>query len=334
MNRRFVAIMLVCLAAAGHAPAAETNLTRVVRVRDPLAVRVLEVDAGHVRAMLATGIQAWTGAGDLAAAWRSLVSSNDVVGIKVSTAAAPLHASHPALVDAIVDGLLSAGVAPTNIVVWDRDPIKLHAAGYEPARRFRLAAVVGDTGWDPDAFYESALVGKLIWGDRLFGKSGAEINTRSHLPQLLTKTITKLINLPVLQDHPDCGLAGGLYNLSFAMVDNARRFEVPGQRGAPDLAAIAALPEIRRKLVLTVMDALIGGYAGGPGFKPEFSWPCASLYLSADPVAVDSLCLDLIETQRHDANIPALSPRASYLSTATRLGLGQSDRAQIDLIER
>jgi uncharacterized protein (DUF362 family) len=317
--------------------------SRVVLVRDPSAVSGFTANVAKVRAMVTAGMKTLTGQADDAAAWRMFASSNDVVGIKINTQGASLQATRPAVVDAIVDGLRSAGVAPTNIVVWDRDATKMRAAGYGPGVQdsgVRVVSVIPDTGlprsergWDPETFYESKLVGKLIWGDLLFGKEDTALSTRSHLPKLLTQTVTKLINVPVLQDNDACGLAGCLYNITVNAVDNNRRFEMFGQKGDPSIPAICAMPVIRRKLVLNICDALIGGYAGGPNFKPQYSWPYGGLYFSRDPVAIDATCLKLLETKRSEAKVTAIGPLASHIATAGEVGLGQAKPDRIDLIE-
>ena len=320
--------------------------SRMVLVRDPNAVTGFTADASKVRAMVTAGMKTLTGQADDAAAWRMFASSNDVVGIKINTQGASLQATRPAVVDAIVDGLRSAGVDPTNIVVWDRDATKMRAAGYATVGQasrlpsFRVLSVIPGTGsprseqgWDPETFYESKLVGKLIWGDLLFGKEDTALSTRSHLPKLLTQTVTKLINVPVLQDNDACGLAGCLYNITVNAVDNNRRFEMFGQKGDPSIPAICAMPVIRRKLVLNICDALIGGYAGGPNFKPQFSWPYGGLYFSRDPVAIDATCLKLLETKRAEAKVTLIGPLASHITTAGEIGLGQAKPDRIDLIE-
>ncbi len=301
---------------------------RVVIVRDPPAVTEFDVDAGRVRAMVSKGIQALTGKTTDAAAWAEFAGQHDVVGIKVNVHAAPLDESHPALVEAIITGLHAAGVATNNIIVWDVYPDKLRAAGYP----FKTQAVIQDTGWDANIFYDSKIVGRLIWGDLDFGKDVTGISERSHLPRLLTRTITKLINVPVLLDNDACGLSGCLYNLSLAAVDNARRFELVGH-GDPAIAEICALPVIKNKLVLNIMDGLIGGYAGGPAFKPQYSWPAAELLFSRDPVAVDALCLDLLEKKRAAAQVPPIGELAAHITTAGKLGLGEADRAKIQSVE-
>jgi uncharacterized protein (DUF362 family) len=330
-----VAIGLPLAGADQDQPAADTERSRVVVVRDESAVRGFETDPETVGRMVAHGIQRLTGRSDEQSAWRQLVCSNDVVGIKINTHAAPLQSSRRPVVDAIVRGLTGAGLPAANIIVWDRDAHRMAAANFAPpdhAAGFRAVAVAPD-GWDAEVFYENRLVGKLIWGDLLFRREAEDLNTRSHLPRVLTREITRLINVPVLQDHEACGIAGCLYNVSIGAVDNARRFELFGQRGDPAIAEIVSLPAIRDKLILNVMDALVAGYAGGPGFKPQFSWPHGALYFSQDPVAIDSLGLELLEARRRAANVPAIGERANHVRSAAAAGLGRDRPEQIELIE-
>lgn len=319
MNRLLLTVLL------GVAATAAQGASRVIAVRDK--------SASNLRTMVAAGLKTLTGAPDEAAAWRAIVSSNDVVGIKINTQAAPLLATHRAVVDALVDGLRSAGLSAEQIWIFDRDPAKMRQAGFAAEGAAREVAVTAENAWDAESFYENKLVGRLIWGDLLFRVQEEQLSTRSHLPKLLTRTLTKLINVPALQSHDACGLCGCLHNLSLGMVDNTRRFEQYGQNGDPAIAEICALPVIRRKLALNVMDALVAGYAGGPTFRPQYSWQPNTLFFSFDPVAVDAVCLQLIEAKRKEANISPLGARAAHIATAARLGLGQSDLNRIQLVE-
>jgi hypothetical protein len=339
----YLATVVSSCVTCGHVQAQDTNTpsapvvkSRVVLVRDPSAVNNYSVDAAKVQALVATGIRSLTGESNEAAAWRHFASSNDVVGIKISSQCGPLQSTRRAVVEAIGSGLRAAGVSPTNLYVFDRDPIQMQAAGYRLSsgtNSTQVVSVIDGTGWDGNVYFQNNLAGKLIWGDLLFGKADDVLSKRSHLPKLVTGTITRLINIPVLQDNDACGLAGCLYNLSLGMVDNTRRFETLGQRGDPMIAEICAMPQLRDKLVLNIMDGLIAGFAGGPGFKPQYSWSDGALYFSTDPVAVDSLCLDAIDARRREDKITLAAPRAVYIAAANHIGLGQSDRARIDLVE-
>ncbi|MCS7049335.1 MAG: DUF362 domain-containing protein [Verrucomicrobiae bacterium] len=297
----------------------------VVRVRDAGVLDQGTVRAERVREMVRVGIMRLTGAKTEREAWQTLFGSNDVVGIKIATMSAPLQATRPAVVAAIRDGLVSAGVATTNVVVFDRDPHKLRAAGFSDA------LAIAPDGWDEEQFYESRLVGRLIWGDRLFGREEHGFDTRSHLPLVVTRRVTKLISVPVLQDHEACGVAGTLYNLSLGMVDNARRFETSHQNGDPDIVAINEMSDLRQRVVLHVMDGLVGGYAGGPVFRPKFSWEASWLAFSRDPVGLDAMALGELERQRREAKIPAIGKRAAHIQTAAARGLGRMDAPLIEL---
>jgi uncharacterized protein (DUF362 family) len=316
-----------------------TLKSRVVLVRDATAVSGFKIDDAKACAMVVAGIKALTGEKDDAAAWRHFVSSNDIVGIKINTQSGPLQSTRRAVVEAIADGLRAAGVPGNNIYAFDRDPLQMRAAGYlvRQASRpspFQVRAIISDTGWDPAVYFQNNLAGKLIWGDLLFGKAeGEDLSKRSHLPKLVTETITKLINLPVLQDHDACGFAGCLYNLSLGLVDNTRRFETMGQHGDPMIAEICAMQPLRGKLVLNIMDGLIAGYAGGPSFKPQYSSNYGAFYFSTDPVAIDSLCVEALNIKRREAKVPPIGPHAGHITTAAHLGLGISSTNQIELID-
>ena len=93
------------------------------------------------------------------------------------------------------------------------------------------------------------------------------------------------------------------------------------------------MPAVHQKLVLNIMDGLIGGYAGGPDFKPQYSWNYGALYFSTDPVAIDSLCVGVLDAERRGANVPPIGSAANHIATAARLGLGQNVRANIELSE-
>lgn len=309
------------------------SASRVVLVRDASAMPATVADAGKVRAMVATGIKALTGMDDLAAAWRKFVQPDDVVGIKVTAAAAPAQATRVAVVDAIAEGLVAAGVPATNIVVFDRDAGKLAEAGFvEKPGGYRVVGFAPG-GWDETKYIEGNPVGRLIWGDLQFGIEGNELSSRSHFPAVLTQRCTKLINAPVLQDSETCGLAGCLYNLSLGVLDNHRRFEMTGEFGDPVIANVIRVPLLRDKLVLNVMDALVAGYAGGPAFKPYYAWNAGALYFSRDPVAIDSLCFQQIEAHRREAKLPSIKERAVHIMRSTLLGVGLSSSNQIELIE-
>ena len=77
-------------------------------------------------------VLAVTGQVDIAKAWSSLVSPNDIIGIKISAAGGELFTTHHEVVNAIVDGLVAAGHARNSVIVWDRSLGGIKEAGYRP----------------------------------------------------------------------------------------------------------------------------------------------------------------------------------------------------------
>jgi len=115
-----------------------------------------------------------TSASDIGTAWRRLgITPHDVVGVKITTIGGPIMSSHRAVVQAICDGLIAAGVPPTRIIVWDKRASDMRAAGYEPQppseSHVGISAIFPGTGYDPDSIYKNAILGQLIWGDSEFG---------------------------------------------------------------------------------------------------------------------------------------------------------------------
>ncbi|MCX6561913.1 MAG: twin-arginine translocation signal domain-containing protein, partial [Candidatus Aminicenantes bacterium] len=68
----------------------------------------------------AAGMKELTGEKTEAAAWASLFSPDDVVGIKINCLGAPRVSSSIESVNAVAAGLKSAGVKDNAVIVWDR----------------------------------------------------------------------------------------------------------------------------------------------------------------------------------------------------------------------
>src|SRR5260370_17767461 len=80
-----------------------------------------------------------TGRATVAEAWRSLLSTQEVVGIKVFSAPGPNSGTRPAVVAAVVEGLLAAGLPAKPIIVWDKQAPDLRLAGFfQLAKPYRI----------------------------------------------------------------------------------------------------------------------------------------------------------------------------------------------------
>ncbi|QSR85759.1 DUF362 domain-containing protein [Methylacidimicrobium sp. B4] len=360
-----LAAILLFLSSPAHSRASGSA---VVIVERPSVIRNFSADRAAVRTMFRDALLQYTRQATMKAAWAKVgIAPQDIVGIKISASGGPVMSSRKPLVAAIAESLEEAGVPLYQIVVWDKLEDDLREAEYFPRPEgapYRIRSVIPETGFDEHVFYVNEVLGRLIWGDLAFrgikpgggqaqrsqkrgekqsvaqmygqgvsaGSLENQVSNKSYYARLLTQICTKIINVPVCTDHSGVGFYGSLASLALGMVDNTRRFQGEGNWGDPAIAEILDRPFVRSKVVLHVMDALIVQYAGGPDFSPEFTYPLGAIYLSRDPVAIDSLLVGRVDAWRVGAHIPSLQPMIHYIQTAVEYGLGTSDPKDILLI--
>ncbi len=329
----------ICLAAwqlhAADAPGDRRPL--VVNVENPAAVSDFEPNTTLVQSMVDQGITALTGRTNLVAAWQSLVSTQDVVGIKVFSGAGMLSGTRPAVVTAVIQGLLAAGVPPPHIVIWDKHAYDLRDAGY-----FDLAAQLGvlavgsaESHYDPTNYYlpDTVVIGSLVWGDSEFGKTNEGVGRKSFVTRIVSRQITKIINIAPLLNDEDLGVCGQLYSLALGSVDNTRRFEADPDRLAVAVPEIYALPLLGDRVALNITDALIGQYAGGSRGLLHYSAVPGQLWFSHDPVALDILAIKELERERRAAGAPQIKPRLEIYANANLLQLGENNPDKIRVVK-
>jgi len=279
---------------------------------------------------------------DLASAWRSLVSPNDRIGIKISAAGGELFTTHRDIVNAIVDGLAAAGHSRESIIVWDKSLGGMKEAGYTGGEGYQLKSIPPRDGYDPKAIVSAPFLGNLIWGDfEYVGEKGQvpllsdteNTSSVSHLSTIVANEVTKIINLPVLSDSVRNGVAGCLYNLTIPNIDNWRRFGAPPDFGASSIPEFYNDPHIGRKVVLNLMDGLLAEYAGGPQSQPNYAFHFATLYASRDPVAIDATALRQLEDWRKKRKLPAIGRTGAHIDIAAQMGLGNSNPAKIEILD-
>lgn len=345
-----------CWGAETQAPAASAPTPTPVPARS-IVFRTASSDAifdyktndSIVDRLVNEAVMATTGEGSVGAAWASLVKPTDIVGIKVSANGAPLFSTRPAVVQAIVNGLREAGVSWENIVVWDRDAELLKRAGFRP-RVGDYRVLWSEGNYDPQVAISSPVSGQLIFGDLFFvgknlpnlkdelrlddeRKKGLPINfsNESHVSKVLTKVVTKVINVPVLADNFYCGLSGAMFNMTVQNVDNWRRLIQPPESGDPAIPELYADPRISEKIVITIMDGLVALYAGAPVGDANYAIQFGTIYASKDPVAIDAVASRQLDKWRVDAKMDPVSKTAKYVETAASMQLGNSEVGHIEI---
>ena len=325
---------LVSARAVGlYAPPATNAAASVVVVQGENLLNAFLANSNRVQVAFNHGLTTLTQTTNVVAAWRTLVNTNDVVGIKVFSEPGPLSGTRPAVVAAIVRGLLAAGLPPTNIIIWDKHAADLRVAGYFQLGKMLGVRVAGavESGYDENTFYlpESPVTGMLVWGDLEFGKKGDGVGKKSFVTKLVSQEMTKIISVTPLINENEAGLCGHFYSLCLGSVDNTRRFEGDPDRLAVALPEIYALPSVGDRVVLLVTDALLAQYQGGPASFLQYSTELDQLWLSHDPVALDTLGLKELSHERNVANVPPLWTNYQIYTNAVLLQLGINDPSRI-----
>jgi hypothetical protein len=305
------------------------------------------IDGRLARRALEQGLTKLTGKSSAREAWLQFVSPADRVGIKVNPVVQTLYTSHE-LTQAVIDGLLDAGVPKSQIAVWDRRLFQLRDAGFTP-ERFGGVEVLGTEIEGPNGkFYNDK--GEL-WSldniDRDAPSYFADIegvHTQSGLPyminggkhsyftKLVTRRFTKIINVPIFKTVQPVGVSFCLKNLTYGALSNTSRLHQVGVNAIPEACAF---PCLRDKAVLHIGDALRASYYGGVGAPPQYTFDANLLFIGSDAVSVDLLAQEFATATRISRGVQSdPNPRDRlYLDIAAKLGLGVADRARIDVRE-
>jgi uncharacterized protein (DUF362 family) len=155
----------------------------------------------------------------------------------------------------------------------------------------------------------------------------------SYFTKICTQEVDKIINIPILK-NAGASVTLCLKNLAYGAISNTGRLHK--QLWSETCAEVCAFPPIRDKVVLNIVDGLIGCYQGGPGANPQFITDFKCMLFGSDPVAVDRIGYDIIFQRRVAEGIQKEeSPRGrQFMDMAQNLGLGTADKEKIILIEK
>lgn len=328
---------------------------KVVEVHNNLALKDHKPDASIVRAMFKSGIEQLSGK-NLQDSFNLLFSLSDIVGIKVNPVGAGLISTRLEVVDEVINWLTENGLKRKQIVIWDRFDYMLTDAGFTK-ERFPGVQIEGLQTMD-----EAAVEGKAKDNSRWLKADGTHISAdkfdkdifywadveapqdepylnqhvvndkHSYLGKLITKKLTKIINIPVFKNTGN-GISMATKNIGYGSVCNTGRLHRPLFFDV--CTEVLAFPDIRDKMVLNITDGLIAQYDGGPGPNAQFIYDYNRLFFATDPFALDFTCHHLLLQKRKEMDVKVNEhPRyTEYLRYAQKLGLGIADPKRIEHVK-
>lgn len=144
------------------------------------------------------------------------------------------------------------------------------------------------------------------------------------------ESITALVSLPGLKAHWLTGIGTVIKN--YILYSGAPR-NYHGQDSAK-LGEIWNLPQVKGKTRLVLVDALHPVCDKGPQVDPRYRWNYNGLIAGTDPVAVEAVCLKIIQAKREELRGEPwpLSPPPVCVEAADQVyKLGTSDLNNIDI---
>lgn len=285
--------------------------SRVIIASDPAVLKSEgEIVQSVLEKMLDRGVAKLTKTSTAVEGWKKLFSPDDVVGVKVNCLFGKGVSTHPEVTNAVVRGLMQAGVKPSNIIIWDRSTGDLIKGGYNPNRKEGGVLCYGDDG---------------DWGEEI-----TQGSFKGKITKIISETVTAIVNVPILKTH-------GISGISCCLKNHYGSFDNPGNHHKNHNTALAdfsAIPMVKEKTRLVVIDALRPQCDGGPGYQADAQFDYHSLIVSADPVAADYQGMQIINEQRRKTDRdPLPTDKMAWLQNAQDRGVGVCDPGKIELIK-
>ena len=320
---------------------------RVVKVNNANAVVDGKPSEEAAYEMLKRCMLELTGEHDRSKAWLQFVGPDDVIGIKVNPVAGKLLTTSHAVTRSIVKQLEEAGIHRSNMMIWDRREMQLHETGYTednyPGIKIKGTECQDAQGGfinKEGKFYSEDCIDKKCY---FFADVEGEYDAytmpymvnggkNSYFTKICTEDVTKIINVPVLK-NAGSAVTLCLKNLAFGAITNTGRLHQ--QLWHETCAYACAFSPLRDKVVLNIVDGLIGCFDGGPSANPQFMCNYNTLLVGSDPVAVDRIGHDIVIAKRIEEGIQVKDkPEAiRFMHLAEELKLGIADRNNISLTE-
>jgi hypothetical protein len=268
------------------------------------------------------------------------------VGLKIYSDSGPGMATPVALVKAVIAALERRGFEDQNIFLVGLNALRLRMTGYLPSLVTGQTAFKGhpvyvlESGkfYDPLWFYDSPLPQRF---DPVFAEqqtkdvsntSTKDEDRKSFLATPLFLETDFWINLPVYTDHNMLGVNGALVNATLWNASNTARFFRSPANAPAAVAEMSAIPELRQTWIFTITSLEHYQFVGGPFFNSLYTVSEPLLWLSTDPVMLDSLMRNRIDQRRKHEGFAPISDEIRTLEFAETLGVGSTDTKTVKVI--
>ena len=284
----------------------------VVKVHMPGMRRGLFPDPKASRQMVDKAVMTLAKESDAGRAWLKFIAPTDRVVIKVNCLGTRMLSSMKEVVFAIADAIRDAGVPDANIVVLDMFASNMMGGRYNQQTNPRKMRILAHKEGQYDKAWITAGPAKARFTDILLWS-------------------TAVINVPPIKDHDLAGVTCTLKNMTFGTVEKPHlNHKVVNEA----CAHLFAHEIIRSRVRLNIIDGSRVLYDGGPKFSGSSHALHECIYATCDPVAMDTVAFELIETLRAENGMRTLAEvgrPAKFLAMAAEVGLGVADRKQIQL---
>jgi hypothetical protein len=268
------------------------------------------------------------------------------VGLKIYADSGPGLATPVPLVKGVIAALKRRGFEHADIFLVGLNALRLRMTGYLPSLVSGQTPFSGnpvyvlESGryYDPVWFYDSPLPQRF---DPIFAQeqtkgvpntSTKDEDRKSFLATPLFLDADFWINLPVYSDHPTLGINGALVNATLWNASNTARFFRSPSNAPAAVAEMSAIPELRQTWAFTMASLQHYQFVGGPFFNSLYTVSEPVLWLSNDPVMLDALARDRINSHRKREGFEAIDEEIRTLEFAETLGVGSTKTAKARII--
>jgi uncharacterized protein (DUF362 family) len=271
------------------------------------------------KSLLEKAMMEFTGATNLNTAMGRFIHKDDVVAIKVNGIAGQkatyTMATNYEVILPVVEAVLALGVPASKITVYEQFPDFLNGTRIN-VRKWKLPEGVA-TGTHNNTDHKMPDI-RIYQG------------IKTKYARIFTEA-TAVIDITMIKDHSISGYTGTMKNITHGNVNNPH--EHHATQASPQIAMLYNHPIVTSRVRLHISDAFKVMYDKGPLDKdPKTRIPHGALYVSTDPIAMDTMGVKILNDERKARNLPSLKdagrePR--YIQVGSELGLGVHDLNQI-----